>query len=794
MSEIKLAELAKQLLPYLPVSTSADAVAVSGGVTDHGSLTGLDDDDHAHYSLVDGTRWFTGNTGIDTSGANTSFTLKNTNASYKAYLSFTDASVERARVQALGNDLYLHNYISGGAVYAQVHDTVSVKTLLGLVSSSTWRTMTWGDGTEHVDLSLDGGAGKYQVFAMRTAGDYRWTVESNSAAESGSNLGSNFVIASYNDAGVFLRNPLTIFRDTGAFQITHTEWFSINFTGMVSYGYGDLTVGMRIISIPAVVIFGKSGATTDIWRTEDYPGGTESFRISKDMGLEGTTYTKGVTGWQINSTGDAEFNNVRVRGSIYASVFEYGDIQATAGSLVVSKSAAKIYADYTTPAAVESSNTLKAENDLFGTWLFAVDDILRIKHITPSGIIECWLLVTARTDQGDYTDYTVTLKSGNTSTLFVAGSAIADYGISGDGLIYLSADGVIGASANMSIVDHAGSPWTSQTLKARLGNLNNSYGTGANDRYGIGIGDYSSGNYLSYNAEIAGGFVIAAGNGDVTIDSSGIGIEVNSNEGFLSSRAITWQNSTPVTFAFVSGYRIDAEPIYENHLWIAVSSTTGRAASMTLSASAATSEGAFLQIGASASGSSVESKIRMWGGTSGDVQIDALGTGANLGLYATTYISITSLTHTVIDSGTYIELDATTKIEFRENGTLVLNIDGGDVYTNARAAHSPSRVGWASYTFSEVLYKTVGDWVYVQFYISGPSANTSCSFTVPYTSHANGSTLVVLRVQNGGTWIWGYMDLGWSTNVVYLYTSPASGGWSGSGTKTIRGAFMYQRA
>ena len=33
--------------------------------------------------------------------------------------------------------------------------------------------------------------------------------------------------------------------------------------------------------------------------------------------------------------------------------------------------------------------------------------------------------------------------------------------------------------------------------------MNGSYGTGANDRYGIGIGDYSAGNYLSYNAEAA---------------------------------------------------------------------------------------------------------------------------------------------------------------------------------------------------------------------------------------------------------------------------------------------------
>lgn len=40
----------------LPVSTG-------GGVTDHGDLTGLGDDDHTQYSLVDGTRAFTGTVG-----------------------------------------------------------------------------------------------------------------------------------------------------------------------------------------------------------------------------------------------------------------------------------------------------------------------------------------------------------------------------------------------------------------------------------------------------------------------------------------------------------------------------------------------------------------------------------------------------------------------------------------------------------------------------------------------------------------------------------------------------------
>lgn len=45
--------------------TKADGTALVGsGVTDHGALTGLSDDDHTQYALVDGTRAFTGSISI----------------------------------------------------------------------------------------------------------------------------------------------------------------------------------------------------------------------------------------------------------------------------------------------------------------------------------------------------------------------------------------------------------------------------------------------------------------------------------------------------------------------------------------------------------------------------------------------------------------------------------------------------------------------------------------------------------------------------------------------------------
>ena len=53
-------------LGFLNDELDAIWTSLGAAVTDHGALSGLDDDDHTHYSLADGTRAFTGKvSGID---------------------------------------------------------------------------------------------------------------------------------------------------------------------------------------------------------------------------------------------------------------------------------------------------------------------------------------------------------------------------------------------------------------------------------------------------------------------------------------------------------------------------------------------------------------------------------------------------------------------------------------------------------------------------------------------------------------------------------------------------------
>jgi hypothetical protein len=109
---------------------------------------------------------------------------------------------------------------------------------------------------------------------------------------------------------------------------------------------------------------------------------------------------------------------------------------------------------------------------------------------------------------------------GSGANNWPAGTPYLVLGASGDGRVEINA-----AGPNISILEQ-GATYNANTEYVRLGNMRNTYGTGAVDRYGFGVGDYAGGDYLSYNAEGAGDFILRAGAGTLVIDDSGIEIEL----------------------------------------------------------------------------------------------------------------------------------------------------------------------------------------------------------------------------------------------------------------------------
>ena len=214
-------------------------------------------------------------------------------------------------------------------------------------------------------------------------------------------------------------------------------------------------------------------------------------------------------GFKIWASGLAEFNNIYARGKISTSVFEKTAVSSIGGNLLVSDSDT-LSADMT---ALDNS-TLTISGDT----TFAVNDILRIKD----GTDDEWLTVT---NVGSAPTYTVTRDGGsayaaNTNPIWKKGTAVINYGASGEGLIYMTASDT--NSPHIDVLTHAGSPWDTTTTQLRLGNLNGFLGY-STDLYGIAIGETTK--FLKYDStnglQVRGNIDADSGNlGTMTIDGA----------------------------------------------------------------------------------------------------------------------------------------------------------------------------------------------------------------------------------------------------------------------------------
>jgi len=212
-------------------------------------------------------------------------------------------------------------------------------------------------------------------------------------------------------------------------------------------------------------------------------------------------FTSGLIGWCVNAVGNAEFANVDVRGALHTSVLVYNALQATAGTLGVFKSAAKLRTDATVPGGpTYGTTTINIDVvDADGlthaaSQLFANNDILRLKEGLTG---DTWFKVASVSDQGSFWRYTATIMAGSSNVTYRAGLGVADYGAAGQGFIIQTADQTNAPYLQMAThpatftsLDSAGT--LNVTPRLRIGNLNGSYGYVA-DTYGFAAGERAAG-------------------------------------------------------------------------------------------------------------------------------------------------------------------------------------------------------------------------------------------------------------------------------------------------------------
>lgn len=273
--------------------------------------------------------------------------------------------------------------------------------------------------------------------------------------------------------------------------------------------------------------------------------------------LTGGGYAAGSAGWSISADGAAEFNTITARGAFRASVFQYQEVAAVGGQLLVAN-AGIVRTAVSTPAGTGSCFTLDVVDPEVGhAAQFAANDILRVQTWNGTALVAAWGTVTAVSDQTTFYRYTVRLESG-TSQAIPARAAVVSYGTAaaGGGLL------AVGAGTCAPYLDAfttGATPWTATTVQTRLGNLS-------------GIAGLSGYGLYTNNGNIYGG-VVRSNTFDATSGScfglaAGV-LQLGGTGGGVSKCGMKWDGTTlsiygaiTATSGKIGGFTIAANCIH----------------------------------------------------------------------------------------------------------------------------------------------------------------------------------------------------------------------------------------
>jgi hypothetical protein len=330
-----------------------------------------------------------------------------------------------------------------------------------------------------------------------------------------------------------------------------------NFTGTVYVG----TAPNRVLIDGANKVLKSENFLTTVSGWQILGTGSAEFNDIIARGtLQSDNFVSGVSGWRIQSTGQAEFQDVIVRGELRTSVFTNGEINAVAGSQIITKSAGTLLNDVTTLTSPTTFDVDVKDPPSGHSPLFVVGDILSLV----SAGVSNWLTISSVSDQTTFYRYVCTLTNGSPAT-WTAGMGIVDYGQSGAGGLVLTADAA--NAPYMRVFTHAGAPWTTITERLRLGNLNGSYGL-VSDVYGLGVGNYASGNYLVVEGNTPT-FQLKAGGGSLSINTTGLRFDGNNT-------AFTWYDAFNELFV-TNGALVSGGPPYASTYYVRAISKAGAA-------------------------------------------------------------------------------------------------------------------------------------------------------------------------------------------------------------------------
>ena len=183
--------------------------------------------------------------------------------------------------------------------------------------------------------------------------------------------------------------------------------------------------------------------------------------------IQTADYSSGVKGWKIDQSGEAEFENATIRGTLATVTFEKESINAVGGQLWVANSTA--ISGSTVGVSAATMSVVNASG-------FVANEYLIIKKETGSGFNQEVVKVVSSSITGNGTNdfagnIMVTRAVSGSATTYEEGQVIVSTGVSESGYIRINANPSDAATPYIDIVERTGSAYPDFELKARLGDL-----------------------------------------------------------------------------------------------------------------------------------------------------------------------------------------------------------------------------------------------------------------------------------------------------------------------------------
>lgn len=573
----EVGRLARQSGGGLGGGSSSTTVVTGGTASDHGALTGLNDDDHPRYLLADGTRVMTGDLALEEGKR-----VDGIDISAHA----ADPAAHHAPVTPGNTGIFVAGQQVG--VWTATPSAVEVVDGVRLAATAAGSGLQLVTQVLSIRLATNSGLSLANgTLALGTPGGLT-AVTANAVTATG----HTHSVAASADPGATTQLLKT--NESG-----HLRLFSLSI-GVAADSVSSLKVMSSQPTWYGLLLKQRSDQSAQMLRIESATGGALLMVTnSGDLESGNPGFVSGLTGWQISAQGDAEFNNVRVRGELHATTFVADEMHATGGTIQVATATniAEPWGSYQNrlgPVDTFATTYITVNASWSnGLCYFAQKDIIRIKsmgEVQNGGslyIPDIYLEVVAVSSVGDrnlgqgnpgrYALMCLRKSGGYEGYTIPTGSAVVLWTKSGQaagtykGNMLLTADLAQSPYLDVFTVDASRAylaPWpgsgqtrTPPTVKprVRVGNLDGVLGLP--EQWGIAAGTDLSDTSTAAKSIVASNLGVTLRNVDLSmykgadrvINVSPAGIEIqSSNEAYEYERTIRWQRPSGALVAAIS--------------------------------------------------------------------------------------------------------------------------------------------------------------------------------------------------------------------------------------------------